>query len=500
MFLINKSAAELAKKATAAYMAANPGSLKFVAGAVGPTNKTLSVSPSVENPAFRGITYDEVVDAYYQQLEGLYAGGVDMFLVETIFDTLNAKAAMFALEKFFADQGVRIPVFVSGTIVDNSGRTLSGQTNEAFWNSISHAKPLAVGLNCALGATDMKKYIANLSACADCFVFCYPNAGLPNAMGGYDQKGVEMAEEIRPFCEENLVNAIGGCCGSTPEHIAAIKTMASAYPPRPVHEVEPLMRISGLEPLNYQPNPSNMRSTFLNLGERCNVAGSIMFKKAVINNDYDTALSIALKQVQQGADVLDINMDDGLIDGVAAMTKFVNLCISGVGWSGCGCRCFCVCGRQAGMLACVWCFAQLAGSACRFAGLVVAAGAVASSLVLAVVPTFCCLCAAPVCTCACCGADPEISRVPFMIDSSKFHIVEAGLKCAQGKCIVNSISLKEGEDKFTEQATIVKNHGAAVVVMAFDETGQAAGFEDKVRLNQQGWAGAAGRLCSETVL
>jgi 5-methyltetrahydrofolate--homocysteine methyltransferase len=333
VFLINKSAAELAKKATAAYMAAHPGSLKFVAGAVGPTNKTLSVSPSVENPAFRGITYDEVVDAYYQQLDGLYAGGVDMFLVETIFDTLNAKAAVYALEKFFADKGVRIPVFISGTIVDNSGRTLSGQTNEAFWNSISHAKPLAVGLNCALGATDMKKYIANLSACADCFVFCYPNAGLPNAMGGYDQKGVEMGEEIRPFCEENLVNAIGGCCGSTPEHIAAIKAMASAYPPRPVHEVEPQMRISGLEPLNYQPNASNMRSTFLNLGERCNVAGSALFKKAIINNDYDTALGIALKQVQQGADVLDINMDDGLIDGVAAMTKFVNLCVSGV-WPG----------------------------------------------------------------------------------------------------------------------------------------------------------------------
>ena len=329
VYLINRSAAELAKKATAKYMAQHPGELKFVAGAVGPTNKTLSVSPSVENPAFRGITYDEVVDAYYEQLGGLYDGGVDMFLVETIFDTLNAKAAVFALEKFFADKGVRIPVFISGTIVDNSGRTLSGQTNEAFWNSISHAKPMAVGLNCALGASDMKKYIANLSACADCFVFCYPNAGLPNAMGGYDQKGVEMAEEVRPFCTENLVNAIGGCCGSTPEHIAALKTMASAYPPRPVREVEPLMRISGLEPLNYTPNATDMRKTFLNIGERCNVAGSIMFKKAIVDGDYDKALDIALKQVNQGADVLDINMDDGLIDGVAAMTKFVNLCIAG---------------------------------------------------------------------------------------------------------------------------------------------------------------------------
>ena len=306
------------------------------------------------------------------------------------------------------DRGVRIPVMISGTIVDNSGRTLSGQTNEAFWNSVSHAKPFAVGLNCALGATDMKKYIANLSQCADCYVFCYPNAGLPNAMGGYDQKGVEMAEEIRPFCEEKLVNAIGGCCGSTPEHIAAIVSMASKYPPRQKHSVEPLMRLSGLEALNYTPNPSNMRGTFLNLGERCNVAGSIMFKKSIIDGDYDKALSIALKQVQQGAHVLDINMDDGLIDGVSAMTKFVNLLVS----------------------------------------------------------------------------DPEMSRVPFMIDSSKFHIVEAGLKCSQGKCIVNSISLKEGEEAFKKQATIVKRHGAAVVVMAFDETGQAAGYADKVRCSR----------------
>ena len=361
-------------------------------------------SVTVAAPTAR-ITYDEVVDAYYQQLEGLYAGGGDMFLVETIFDTLNAKAAVYALEKFFADQGVRIPVFISGSIVDNSGRTLSGQTNEAFWNSISHAKPLAVGLNCALGATDMKKYIANLSKCADCFVFCYPNAGLPNAMGGYDQKGPEMAEDIRPFCEENLVNAIGGCCGTGPEHIASIKKMASAYKPRPVHSVEPLMRLSGLEPLNYQPNAKDMRSTFLSVGERCNVAGSIIYKKAVIDGNWDKAVSIALQQVQAGAHVLDINMDDGLIEGVGAMTKFVNLLVS----------------------------------------------------------------------------DPEISRVPFMIDSSKFHIVEAGLKCSQGKCIANSISLKEGEEAFIKQALILKRHGAAVVVMAFDEKGQAAGYEDKVR-------------------
>ena len=328
---INVAAARLAKACTARFMAAHPGEKRYVAGAVGPTNKTLSVSPSVENPALRGITYDEVVDAYYAQVEALYEGGVDLYLVETIFDTLNAKAAIYALERFFADRRVRLPVFISGTIVDNSGRTLSGQTNEAFWNSVSHAKPLAVGLNCALGAADMKGYIANLSACADCFVFCYPNAGLPNAMGGYDQKGGAMAEEIRPFCEERLVNAIGGCCGTTPEHIAAIREMAAAYAPREVASPPPLMRISGLEPLNYAPDGADMRKTFLNIGERCNVAGSILFKKAIVNGDYDTALGIALKQVQQGADVLDINMDDGLIEGVAAMTKFVNLCIAGEG-------------------------------------------------------------------------------------------------------------------------------------------------------------------------
>ncbi|KAK9815486.1 hypothetical protein WJX72_004510 [[Myrmecia] bisecta] len=411
VYLINKTAAEVAKRATARHMAAHPGSAKFVAGAVGPTSKTLSVSPSVENPAFRGTTYDEVEQAYYEQLQGLYDGGVDMFLVETIFDTLNAKAALYALERFFEDKQLRLPVFVSGTIVDNSGRTLSGQTNEAFWNSVSHAKPLAIGLNCALGASDMKKYIANLSQCADCYVFCYPNAGLPNAMGGYDQKGPEMAEDIRPFCEENLVNAIGGCCGSGPEHIAAIKAMAEKYPPREVHSVPNIMRLSGLEPLNYNPDPSNMRKTFLNIGERCNVAGSALYKKAIVDGEYDKALAIAVKQVEQGADLLDINMDDGLIDGVPAMTKFVNLLVS----------------------------------------------------------------------------DPEVSRVPFMIDSSKFFIVEAGLKCCQGKCIVNSISLKEGEEAFRHHARIVKRHGAAVVVMAFDEEGQAATCDEKVRICQRAY-------------
>ena len=409
--LINKAAAEVAKKCTAAYMAAHPGSRKFVAGAIGPTNKTLSVSPSVENPAVRNVTFDEIEQAYYEQATALYDGGVDLFLVETIFDTGNARAALHALERFFADQGVRIPVFVSGTIVDQSGRTLSGQTNEAFWNSVSHAKPLAVGLNCALGAEDMKPYIDNLSRCADCFISCYPNAGLPNAMGGYDQGGEAMADEIRPFCEEGLVNAIGGCCGTGPEHIAAIAKMAAAYPPRQPPTVQPLLRLSGYEPLNYTPDATNMRSTFLMIGERCNVAGSSIYKKAIVDGDYDKAAGIALAQVNQGANVLDINMDDGLIDGVAAMTRFVNLLMT----------------------------------------------------------------------------DPEISKVPFMIDSSKFPIIEAGIKCCQGKCIVNSISLKEGEAKFKEQATLIKRHGAAVVVMAFDEQGQAANYDEKVSMCQRAY-------------
>ena len=276
----------------------HPGSRRFVAGAVGPTSKTLSVSPSVENPAFRGTTYDAVEEAYLEQIEALYEGGVDLFLVETIFDTLNSKAAIYALERFFEAKQLRLPVFISGTIVDNSGRTLSGQTNEAFWNSICHAKPLAVGLNCALGAKDMKPYVENLSKCADCFVFCYPNAGLPNAMGGYDQKGSEMAEEIRPFCEEQLVNCIGGCCGTGPEHIAAIKAMAEKYEPRQCHSVEPMMRLSGLEPLNYQPNLVDARSTFINIGERCNVAGSSIYKKAIVDGNYDKAAAIAVKQVR----------------------------------------------------------------------------------------------------------------------------------------------------------------------------------------------------------
>jgi 5-methyltetrahydrofolate--homocysteine methyltransferase len=403
---LNKIAAQLAKKCCVAMTKKDPTRPRFAAGAVGPTNKTLSVSPSVENPAFRGCTYDEIVTAYYEQVEALVDGGVDMLLVETIFDTLNAKAAMFAIDKFFANWGQKIPVFVSGTIVDNSGRTLSGQTNEAFWNSMSHSKPIAIGLNCALGAKDMVPYIENLAKAADCWVFCYPNAGLPNAMGGYDQKGHEMAGDCRVFPEKGLINAIGGCCGTTEDHIGELAKMVSEFKPRKKHPVKDLMRLSGLEPFNYDPNVSDYRKTFINLGERCNVAGSTIFKKAIVDGNYEKALAIALKQVENGAHVIDVNMDDGLIDGEAAMTRFVNLMVS----------------------------------------------------------------------------EPDVSKVPFMIDSSKFHVVEAGLKCSQGKCIMNSISLKGGEEEFLKHATVVKRHGAAVVVMAFDEEGQAATEAEKVRI------------------
>ena len=408
VYALNLAAAQLAKRCCVEWTARTPGKKRYAAGAVGPTNKTLSVSPSVENPAFRGCTFDEVVAAYTLQVKALVDGGVDMLLVETIFDTLNAKAALFAIDAFFREQGKALPVFVSGTIVDNSGRTLSGQTNEAFWNSVRNAKPLAIGLNCALGAQDMIPYIANLSACADCFVFAYPNAGLPNAMGGYDQKPADMAAECRPFMEQGLLNGIGGCCGSTREHIKALTDMAATFPPRKRHDVSPAMRLSGLLPLNYVPSaePSGQRARFLHLGERCNVAGSIVFKKAVVDGNWDRALAIALKQVEDGADVVDINMDDGLIEAVGAMTRFVNLLV----------------------------------------------------------------------------AEPDVSKVPFMIDSSKWHVIEAGLKCSQGKCIVNSISLKGGEPEFLRQAALVKRHGAAVVVMAFDEQGQAAGEADKVRI------------------
>eukprot|EP00271_Cylindrocystis_brebissonii_P011914 TRINITY_DN29938_c0_g1_i1.p1 TRINITY_DN29938_c0_g1~~TRINITY_DN29938_c0_g1_i1.p1 ORF type:complete len:1454 (-),score=303.88 TRINITY_DN29938_c0_g1_i1:1055-5416(-) len=401
--LINREAAKVALAATNKVTARDPTRPRFVAGAMGPTNKTLSVSPSVENPAFRACTFDEIVAAYREQAMALLEGGVDLLLVETIFDTLNAKAALYAIDELFQDLGTEVPVMVSGTIVDQSGRTLSGQTGEAFWVSVQHSRPMAVGLNCALGARDMRPYVDTLNKSAsETFILCYPNAGLPNAMGGYDETPAQFAENVRDFATGGIVNIIGGCCGTTPDHIAAVAKMVSECRPRPPPSIRNLLRLSGLEPLVYIPETI----PFINIGERCNVAGSTIFKKAVVNGDWDKALSIALAQVEAGAQVIDINFDEGLLDSVACMQRFVNLLVS----------------------------------------------------------------------------EPDVSRVPFMIDSSKFAVVEAGLKCSQGKCIVNSISLKEGEATFRRHAQIVRRHGAAVVVMAFDEEGQAATAFDKVRI------------------
>lgn len=399
---INFQSAKVACEAAAA--ASTPDRKRYVLGAIGPTNRTLSISPDVNDPAFRNITFSEVAEAYTAQIEALVAGGVHVLLVETIFDTLNAKAALFAIDTYFAEHPEleKLPVFVSGTIVDASGRTLSGQTTEAFWTSVAHARPFCVGLNCALGAKDMKSYIERLGLCSDAFIIAYPNAGLPNAMGGYDQKPSEMGDELASFGTDRLVNVVGGCCGSTPDHIAAIvATFAEAKPHVP--KVQPdMLRLSGLEPFVLDPAMVN----FVNVGERCNVAGSILFKKHVIAGNYDKMLEIALKQVENGAQVIDLNFDEGLLDSHAVMRRFCNLL----------------------------------------------------------------------------ATEPDVAKVPFMIDSSKFGVIEQGLMCTQGKCIVNSISLKSGEDEFRRHARLVQRYGAAVVVMAFDEEGQAATTEDKIRI------------------
>ncbi|MBB1498988.1 methionine synthase [Paracoccus sp. MC1862] len=400
VFALNREGAALARRALDR-ATAQDGRMRWVAGALGPTNRTASLSPDVNNPGFRAVSFDQLRVAYAEQIQGLIAGGADLILIETIFDTLNAKAAIFAAEEVFEDTGLILPVMISGTITDLSGRTLSGQTPTAFWHSIHHARPLTVGLNCALGADAMRPHLAELSEVADTLVCAYPNAGLPNEMGAYDETPALMAAQIGGFAEEGLVNIVGGCCGSTPEHIAAIAKAVAGKVPRSVPEIAPQLRLSGLEPF-----VKTDAIPFVNVGERTNVTGSARFRKLITAGDYPAALEVARDQVENGAQIIDVNMDEGLIDSAAVMTAFLNLI----------------------------------------------------------------------------AAEPDIARVPLMIDSSKWEVIEAGLKCTQGKAIVNSISLKEGEEAFLHHARLCRRYGAAVVVMAFDETGQADTENRKVEI------------------
>jgi 5-methyltetrahydrofolate--homocysteine methyltransferase len=392
----NLEAARLARAACDKAMAADSSRPRFVGGALGPTNRTASISPDVNDPGARNVSFVELVEAYLEAANGLVDGGADLLIIETIFDTLNAKAAIFAVETLFEERGRRWPVMISGTITDASGRTLSGQVTEAFWHSVRHANPVLVGLNCALGAQEMRPYLAELSRIADCFVSCYPNAGLPNAFGEYDEAAEQTAAIVGEFASSGLVNVLGGCCGTTPEHIRAMAVAVAGVAPRVPPTNDLACRLSGLEPLTITPD-----SLFVNVGERTNITGSAKFRNLIRDGDYTAALSVARQQVENGAQVIDINMDEGMIDGLAAMDRFVKLIAS----------------------------------------------------------------------------EPDISRVPIMVDSSKFEVIEAGLRCVQGKSIVNSISMKEGEDKFRAQARLCRKYGAAVVVMAFDEDGQADTLE-----------------------
>ncbi|MGO4338360.1 methionine synthase [Labrys sp. KB_33_2] len=397
---LNRDGARLARRA-AIKAEQQDGRRRFVAGALGPTNRTASISPDVNNPGYRAVSFDDLRIAYAEQIRGLIDGGADIILIETIFDTLNAKAAIFACEEVFGEKEVRLPVMISGTITDLSGRTLSGQTPTAFWHSVRHARPFTIGLNCALGANAMRAHLDEISTVADTFVCAYPNAGLPNEFGQYDESPEAMAAQIEGFARDGLVNIVGGCCGSTPEHIRAIAEAVGRHAPRPIPEIEPKMKLSGLEPFTL-----DATIPFVNVGERTNVTGSAKFRKLITAGDYATALDIARDQVANGAQIIDINMDEGLIDSEKAMVEFLNLI----------------------------------------------------------------------------AAEPDIARVPVMIDSSKFSIIEAGLKCVQGKPLVNSISMKEGEEAFLHHARLVRAYGAAVVVMAFDEQGQADTLERKVAI------------------
>lgn len=398
---LNVASAQCAKRATEYYNQLDPEKPRFVAGAIGPTSKTASMSPDVNDPGYRAVTFQDLVDAYYVQAKGLADGGCDVFLVETVFDTLNCKAALFAIDQYCEEIGRNYPIMVSGTITDASGRTLSGQTVEAFWISVSHANLFSVGLNCALGATEMRPHVEALSKICDCYVSAYPNAGLPNEFGEYDQDGDEMSGYIRDFASSGLVNIIGGCCGTSPDHIQCMAEVVQDVPPRKRQKTMPYAQYSGLEPLIARENLN-----FINVGERTNVTGSRKFARLIKNGNYEEALSVARQQVEGGAQVIDVNMDEGLLDSKEAMITFLNLI----------------------------------------------------------------------------AAEPDISRLPIMIDSSKWEVIEAGLQCVQGKCIVNSISLKEGEEAFIHHAKLCQRYGAAMIVMAFDEDGQADTTDRKVEI------------------
>jgi 5-methyltetrahydrofolate--homocysteine methyltransferase len=402
---LNLEAARIARR-VADEVAAETGTMRFVAGALGPTNRTASISPDVNDAAFRNVSFDELVATYQEAARALLSGGVDLLLIETVFDTLNAKAALYAARAAIDELGEDIPIIISGTITDASGRTLSGQTTEAFWNSVRHAEPLAVGLNCALGARQLRPYVEELAHLADVAVCTYPNAGLPNAFGEYEEGPAQTAQILREFAASGFLNIVGGCCGTTPEHIRLIRAAVEAFPPRALPKIDAQMRLSGLEPLNIGPG-----SLFVNVGERTNVTGSAKFRKLIEADDYTAAVEVARQQVANGAQMIDVNMDEGMLDSEQAMTRFLRLL----------------------------------------------------------------------------AAEPDIARVPIMIDSSKWSVIEAGLKCVQGKGVVNSISLKEGEAAFVEHARKVRRYGAAVVVMAFDERGQGDSVERRVAICERGF-------------
>ncbi|HEY7184093.1 MAG TPA: methionine synthase, partial [Blastocatellia bacterium] len=405
---LNVTAAGIARRVADEFMAEHPDRDCFVAGAIGPMNRALSLSPDVNNPAYRAVTYDQVAQAYYDQARGLVDGGADMLLVETVFDSLNSKAALFAIQKLFDDTGRKLPVMCSFTITDASGRTLSGQTVEAYWNSVSNNDLLSVGINCALGPKEMRPFIEELSRVAPIYVSSYPNAGLPDPLSptGFPETPETMAPQLRDWARQGWLNFVGGCCGTTPEHIRAIAAAVKDCPPRVIPQVEPYLRLSGLEPLALRPD-----TNFVNIGERANVTGSPKFAKLILNGQYEEALSVARQQVENGAQLIDVNMDEGMLDSEAAMVRFLNLI----------------------------------------------------------------------------AAEPDIARAPIVVDSSKWSVIEAGLKCVQGKAVVNSISLKEGEEKFKEQARLVRRYGAAVIVMAFDERGQADTFDRKIEICERAY-------------